>query len=257
MVFLPIADSNPRVWIRYHYVTAALVAACALVFLVEAAMGEEGVVYASYRLGLIPAVLWGGRELSPDLYLVPAPLTLLTSTFLHGGWFHLIGNMLFLWTFGDNIEDSMGHRRFVLFYLLCGALSGLTHAALAAGSPVPTIGASGAVAGVLGAYLVLHPRVRVWGLFLIPFPLRFPSYMVLGGWIAMEVLNAVFFADPKTDTVAVWAHIGGFAAGAGLIRFFKFDHVPLFDRSPEGMPTIRGLTLPSWRRGPWGKGDDR
>lgn len=257
MVFVPIADKNPRVWIRYHYVTFAIVALCAAAFLWELSLGEAGINRSAYRLGLIPASLWGTRDLSAELYLIPAPLTLITSTFLHGSIFHIAFNMLFLWVFGDNIEDSMGHRRFAVFYLLCGAVAGLVHAAVDPSSAVPTIGASGAVAGILGAYLVLHPKVRVWGIFFIPFPLNLPSYFVLGGWIVMEVANALFFSDPATNTIAVWAHIGGFAAGAALVRFFKYEHVALWDKSEEGTPTIRGLTLPSWRAGPWGGGDGK
>lgn len=254
MVFLPIGDVNPRIWIRYHYVTLSLVIACALAFLIQFAGGEAYAERFVYSLGLIPASLWGFAELPPEMKVVPAPFTLIASMFLHGNLLHIVGNMLFLWVFGDNIEDSMGHRRFLVFYLLCGALGGLAHAALNPTSTVPTIGASGAVAGVLGAYFILHPRVKVWGFFFIPFPLKFPTFLVLGGWIAIEIANAVFFADPETNMVAVWAHIGGFAAGALLIRFFKYDHVPLWDKSEEGTPNIRGLTLPSRRHGPWGRG---
>ena len=252
MVFIPIADTNPRVWIRYHYVTVTIIGLCVAIYVLQTLLEAHALNSLAYGLGLIPASLFGVRDLSPDLYLVPAPLTLVTSMFLHGSPLHLLGNMLFLWVFGDNIEDSMGHGRFAVFYLLCGSIGGLIHSIWDPASVVPTIGASGAVAGVLGAYLILHPKVKVWGIFFIPFPLRFPTYIVLGGWIALEVADALIFSDPARNTVAVWAHIGGFAAGAGLIRFFKYSHVPLWDKSDEGVPQLRGLTLPSWRRGPWG-----
>ena len=157
MVFVPFGDENPRTWIRYHYVTAALIAACLLVFVWQAGLPADAGAAAVYRFAIVPGVLWGGAGFPPEFAAPPAAATLLTSLFLHGGWLHLIGNMMFLWVFGDNIEDAMGHRRFVVFYLLCGVVAGLAHAASAPGSTIPTVGASGAISGVLGGYFVLHP----------------------------------------------------------------------------------------------------
>ena len=155
--------------------------------------------------------------------------------------------MLFLWVFGDNIEDAMGHRRFIAFFLLCGVLASVVHLWSDPSSAVPTIGASGAISGVLGAYFVLHPKARIWVLMLSVIPLRLPTYAVIGGWAALNVVNALL-AEPGTTGVAWWAHVGGFVAGAALIRFFKYEHVPLWDTSGDSRWQIGGLTLPSRRR---------
>lgn len=251
MVFVPLGDNNPRIWIRYHYVTMSLIGLCALAYLWLALHDKDGAARIGMGLGVIPSVLFGQDQLSSDLYMVPALLTVVTSMFLHAGVVHLAGNMLFLWIFGDNVEDSMGHWRFLAFYLICGSAGALFHAAMDPTSQVPLVGASGAIAGVLGAYFVLHPRVKLWVMVLFAIPVRLPTFLVLGAWIAIETLNGVF--GGKGTEIAYWAHIGGFVAGALLIRFFKYDHVPLFDLSVEGHPQLRGLTLPSWRRGPWGQ----
>ena len=250
MAFVPLNDENPRIWIRYHFVTMAIIAGCVLAFLWQLGLGERGHQIAFFRYGVIPAVLFGNATLPPEAAIVPAPVTLLTSMFLHGSWLHLIGNMLFLWVFGDNIEDAMGHRRFVLFYLLCGAAAGLAHAASVPGSTIPTVGASGAVAGVLGAYFMLHPRVGVWGLLFGIVPIRLPTVIVLGTWIGLEALNALT-APSDGAGIAWWAHVGGFFAGAVLIVFFRKGHVPLWDSRP-GAQIRRPISFAS-RRGPWGR----
>jgi membrane associated rhomboid family serine protease len=165
---------------------------------------------------------------------------------------HLIGNMLFLWIFGDNIEDSMGHGRFLAFYLGCGALAGLAFALTDPSAHAPTIGASGAVAAVLGAYIVLHPRARI--LVLIGFwPVPMPAFLVLGIWILFQVLNAAY-AQPEETNVAFMAHVAGFFAGAILVFFFKRRAVPMMSPSREAALRIYGL--PHRRpghRGPWGE----
>ena len=150
--------------------------------------------------------------------------------FLHGGWMHLIGNMLFLWVFGDNVEDAMGHGRFLVFYLLCGAAGGLAHAFAAPTSEAPLIGASAAVAGTLSAYLILHPRVKLWVLFLGRIPLKLSAMWVIGAWIAFQFFNLFVALDEETS---YWAHIGGLVAGAVLIPFMRRPDVPLFD---QGLP---------------------
>jgi membrane associated rhomboid family serine protease len=249
MVFLPINDSNKRVWIRYHYVTLALIAACAAMYLFQQSGGEEGFQRMVLGLGVIPAVLFGTRELDPALVLLPPVATLATNLFLHGGFMHLFSNMLFLWVFGDNIEDSMGHGRFIAFFVACGATASLAHAMTMPGSVAPLIGASGAISGILGAYFVLHPKVKIWVLLFAWIPVRLPTFIILGLWAVMQFFNT-FNADPATDNVAWWAHIAGFAAGAGLIRYFKYPHVPLFDTSPETSMDVSGVRLRGRER--WG-----
>ena len=162
--------------------------------------------------------------------MVPAAATLLTSMFLHGGWLHLIGNMLYLWIFGDNVEDAMGHGRFVLFYLVCGLAAALAQAGLDPGSEVPMVGASGAISGVLGAYLMLHPRAHV--LVLIPLGIltqlvRLPALIVLAFWFGLQLFQQLS-APPGQGGVAFMAHIGGFVAGMALVPLFKRPRVRLF-----------------------------
>ena len=221
-MFIPLRDDNPLSRIPFQYVTVALIAASTGIFLFEiTAPSPENVVYS---LGLIPAVLFGQAELAPELYLVPSWATLFTSMFLHGGWFHLIGNMLFLWIFGDNIEDSMGHGRFIVFYLLCGLAAAFAQAGVDPASEVPMIGASGAISGVLGAYLLLFPRARVQVLILLGVFTRIvpiPALYVLGFWIVMQVINGVFSWGGLGGGVAWFAHIGGFAVGLALIKVFQ------------------------------------
>jgi membrane associated rhomboid family serine protease len=156
---IPLRDDNPSE-IR-PVVTVALLAAVAGVFLWELSLGPRGGEAAVYALGLIPGVLLGEHELPADLALVPPVATVLTSMFMHAGWLHLLGNMLYLWIYGDNVEDAMGHAKFLLFYLVCGVVAALTQALPDPHSVVPMIGASGAISGVLGAYLLLFPHARV------------------------------------------------------------------------------------------------
>ncbi|MCZ6523505.1 MAG: rhomboid family intramembrane serine protease, partial [Alphaproteobacteria bacterium] len=173
---IPLHDDNPT-RIR-PLVTVALIVLCVLAFLWQISLGEVDQQRLVAGLGLIPVVLLGQAELPPMLELVPAELTVVTSMFLHGGWMHLIGNMLYLWIFGNNIEDAMGHWRFVLFYLLCGAAAALAQVLQDPASATPMIGASGAIAGVLGAYLLLYPRARVLVLVFLGFfvtTLRLPA----------------------------------------------------------------------------------
>jgi membrane associated rhomboid family serine protease len=254
VVFIPVTDTNRRTWIQYHYVTVALICACIAVFILQIGGGQQGFLWMVYAFGAIPAVLFGSAALPDDVALIPSWFTLVTSMFLHGGVAHLAGNMLFLWVFGDNVEDAMGHRRFILFYLLCGAIAALAHAAVVPESVAPMIGASGAISGVLGAYFILHPRVQVWIIVFAFIPLRLPTYLVLGTWAAMQVILS-FAADEATNQVAWWAHIAGFAAGAGLIRFFRYPHVVLWDTSATGSIDIHGVRLRSrlWEK--WNGGD--
>ena len=248
-MFLPVSDNNRRIWIRYHFVTLALVGACIAVFLLQISGTEDDFNRLMFGLGMIPAVIVGDARLDPELVLVPPSLTLLTSMFLHGGLGHLFGNMLFLWVFGDNVEDSMGHGRFLGFYLLCGVIAALAQLTVDAGSRVPVIGASGAVSGILGAYFVLHPRVQVWVLAFAFIPLRLPTWVVLGLWIAMQFVMSLSTGEGEPETVAWWAHIGGFVAGAVLIRYFRYPHVPLWDTSAGDALKVGGLRFRNRQEG--------
>jgi membrane associated rhomboid family serine protease len=147
--------------------------------------------------------------------------------FLHGSWMHLLSNMAFLWVFGDNVEDAMGHVKFLLFYLLCGAAAGLAHAWMSPASPAPLIGASGAIAGVIAAYLMLYPHIKVWILVLWRLPLRLPAMVVLGFWIVVQIISVATSSGSRT---AWWAHLGGFAAGMILIPLFKHRSIRLLSR---------------------------
>jgi membrane associated rhomboid family serine protease len=231
---LPLHDDNPTT--TRPYVTVGLMIANLLVYVWHHLLllpgAAERVVYA---LGVIPAVLMGREALPADLALLPAPATILTSMFLHGGFLHLAGNMLYLWIFGNNVEDAMGHVRFFGFYLLCGVAAVFAQVLPNPGSVVPMIGASGAISGVLGAYLLLYPRARVLlGLplgFLIVQLGRFPAGWVLVAWFAMQLLmggmNATRAAG-DAGGVAFGAHIGGFVAGLLLVTLFKRRNVPLW-----------------------------
>lgn len=224
---IPLKDDNPT---RIQPVISwFILGSCVLVFLYQLSLGQqaERLVYA---LGMVPAVLLGTKALPPEITLVPAPVTLLTSMFLHGGWMHLIGNMLYLWVFGDNVEDAMGHWRFIAFYLICGVAAALAQLAIDPGSTTPMIGASGAIAGLLGAYLLLHPKAHV--LVLIPMGVfsqvvRLPAMLVLGFWFVLQLFNQLL--QGTGGGVAFMAHIGGFVAGMLLIPLFKYRRVRLFD----------------------------
>ena len=244
MVFIPVTDSNRRSWIRYHYVTLALIAVCILVFLLQVSGGQDSFPRLVFGLGVIPSVLFGLSQLPGDVALVPAWLTLLTSMFLHGDLAHLASNMLFLWVFGDNVEDAIGHRRFAAFYVLCGLIAAFAHAIVDPTSQIPTIGASGAVSGILGAYFVIHPRVQVWIVVFAFIPVRLPTFLVLGAWALMQVIFS-FWGGAESASVAWWAHIAGFAAGAGLIRYFRYPHVALWDTSESGTIDVSGVRLRS------------
>jgi rhomboid family protein len=235
MPFLPLYDDHPRVLIQYAWVTWGVIAACTLVYLYEASLAPDEVGRLMFGLGLIPATVTGDRELDPELVLVPPLATLLTAQFLHGSWMHLIANMLYLWVFGDNVEDAMGHGRFLAFYLLCGLIAALSQIAADPSSTVPTLGASGAISGVLGAYLILTPRARV----LVPIiiiPLYLPAYVLLIFWLLIQVASAAT-GGPVGGGVAWWEHIGGFAAGALLVIPFRHKTVPLFagGKLPQGV----------------------
>jgi rhomboid family protein len=230
-MFIPLYDYNTLRSIRTPIVTRTLIAITVLVFLVfESGLVVDAQMASVGAFGVIPAEFYLGAGLRSELGVIPEPLTFVTYVFLHGGWMHLIGNMLFLWVFGDNVEDAMGHARFVAFYFLCGAAGGVAHALANPTSEAPLIGASAAVAGTLAAYLILHPRVKLWVLVLGRIPLKISAMWAIGAWIVFQFVNLFMALDKET---AYWAHIGGLAAGAILIPFMRRPDVPLFDR---GLP---------------------
>jgi membrane associated rhomboid family serine protease len=217
---IPLRDENP---VRsVPWVTWALLASCVLVFLWQISLGPPHFNRLIFGLGVIPAVLFGHAYLPPEIALVPPAATIFTSMFLHGGWLHLAGNMLYLWIFGDNVEDRLGRLRFLCFYLLCGVAAVFAQALPAPETRVPMVGASGAISGVLGAYLLLFPRARV--LVLVPFGfilkvVRMPAVWVLGLWFAIQLL-ASLVAPQGEGGIAFRAHLGGFIAGLALVHVF-------------------------------------
>jgi membrane associated rhomboid family serine protease len=225
-MFLPLHDKNPLTIVAFQFVTVVTILLSIAIFLWQQSLTGESAQYASYAYGLLPSVFLHHQSLPPEVHALPSQLTLISYMFLHGSWVHLLGNMLFLWVFGDNIEDSMGHFRFVIFYLLCGIAAGLTHTLIEPASNMPMIGASGAIAGLLGAYLMLHPRVRVLVLLLGRIPLYLPAYLLLIGWIIFQIYSVTSGGDETA--VAWWAHIGGFITGMILIIPMKYRQIKLF-----------------------------
>jgi len=227
---IPLHDDNPTE--RTPFVTIAFIVSCILVFLYQAAVPQQQGEIFVFQYGAIPALLFGEADLPATMSIaIPAYATLITSMFLHGGWMHLLGNMLYLWVFGNNVEDVMGHARFLVFYLTCGVLAALSHAITDPSSTIPMVGASGAISGVLGAYILLFPRAHV----LVFMPgigmTRIAAGIVLGMWFFMQLLSGGMSMGSTGGGVAFFAHIGGFVAGMVLIGLFKRPEVPFF--SPE------------------------
>lgn len=250
MPFIPLYDRNPRVLVARPWVTWGLIVMSSAIYVAQISAGTGGNERLIFGLGLIPATLSGDAELGAHLYLISPVMTLITYMFLHGGLLHLGGNMLFLWVFGDNIEDAMGHRRFIAFYLLGGIAAGLLQVLIDPLSRSPTIGASGAIAAVLGAYLMLHPRAKI----LVPiiiFPVYIPAVFLLVFWIGFQIYTAL---NGAPGSVAWWAHIGGFFAGVVLIVPMRHNSLPLFGVGdlPGGLTLRRG-----YRRHSGGKDDRR
>jgi membrane associated rhomboid family serine protease len=219
MIFaLPLYDDNPTV--RDPIVTYLVIGLCVGAFLWQLGQDERAVLYG---YGMIPAHLFGLWRPPRAFQVMPAWTTLVTSMFLHGGWLHLIGNMLFLWIFGNNIEDVLGHWRYLLFYLLCGVVAALTQAFSSYGTHVPMVGASGAIAGVLGAYLLLYPNANVHVFVWIVIFFRIvsvPAWIMLGLWFALQILSGLE-RSPGTPGVAFWAHVGGFVSGIVLVIWLR------------------------------------
>ena len=232
-MFIPLRDENTLKSIPFQYVTVSLIVINVAVYLLEVgALQFGGVDEATLAtLSLTPKTLLAGGAVSGsghgDVFPFMRGITLFTYMFLHADIVHLTGNILFLWVFGDNVEDAMGHVRFLFFYLACGVFAGLFHCWMVPNSDLPTIGASGAISGVIAAYLMLHPRVGVWVLAFKFIPLRISAGLVLGLWIVLQVAMIALHAD---GTIAWWAHIGGLIAGAVLVVVLRRPGVPLFDK---------------------------
>lgn len=213
---IPLKDDNPTR--RIPYVNLLLIAANFTVFGYQYFWLPQGPAYLINALGFIPHEAFGLNDI-PPLSPIPLPLTLLTAMFIHGGWMHILGNMLYLWIFGDNVEDRLGHGRYLLFYFMCGTAAGLTHAFVFAQSTVPCVGASGAVAGVLAAYLLFFPKAKVSTLFVFFIfirIIRLPAVVVLGVWIVLQVVSGMTELSARAGGVAWFAHIGGFLSGVAM-----------------------------------------
>jgi membrane associated rhomboid family serine protease len=252
----PLRDDNPH--FLTPIVTYALIAANVLAWALLQGFGTEPALSRSVcELGLTPGELLqtavaGARVPVSETAVcivtdMPSWFTPLTSMFMHGSWMHLIGNMWFLWIFGNNVEDSMGHVRFVVFYLLCGFAAAAAQTLADPDSIIPMVGASGAIGGVMGAYVVLYPRVKVHMLVFLGFfvtTIAVPAVFMLGYWFALQLLSGALSSGVEGG-VAFWAHVGGFVAGAILVLLFRDPR--LLERHPYyGMQ--RASPTRSWRR---------
>jgi membrane associated rhomboid family serine protease len=254
----PIRDDNPHILTPYAtYGIVALNAAAWL--LLQGAGSEPGLTTSVCNLGLIPGEVLGtvppgtGIEMGPGAVCAvdagSSWYTVLTSMFMHGGWLHILGNMWFLWIFGNNVEDSMGHARFVVFYLLCGLAAAALQVWTNPESAVPMVGASGAIGGVMGAYVLLYPRVHVHMLVILGFyinTIAVPAVLMLGYWLLLQFIGGIGSIGAEGGGVAFWAHVGGFVAGAVLVQLFK-DRSLLAKHPYGGWSRGRSPTQ-SWHR---------
>ena len=214
----PISDENP---IRITpYVTYALIVVNVIVFLFELTLSQPNLQDFLYAWAMIPCQLTNICSVSLPVSSHPEALTLITSQFLHGGWMHLLGNMLFLWIFGNNIEDCLGHFKFIIFYLTCGIFAALTQWFFSASSPIPSLGASGSIAGILGAYILRYPKAQILTIIPlgIPIPVRVSALFFLGIWFLQQALYSLATLSVPMNVgleggIAYWAHSGGFIAG--------------------------------------------
>jgi membrane associated rhomboid family serine protease len=230
-MFVPLYDYNPLKSIRAPYVTYWLIITNVFVFVVfQSGLVLEIDQTSLANLGFIPLLLKSSATLPIP---IPEPVTLITYMFLHGGWLHLFGNMIFLWVFGDNVEEAMGRLRFLIFYLLCGILGGLAFFATDVHSQTPLIGASGAIAGVVVAYAMLRPCAKITAL-VFAIPMRISAYWVIGFFVFMQFIN---LGSASASEVAYWCHVGGMAAGGVLFPLMRQPGVVLFE-------CIRGSSQP-------------
>jgi membrane associated rhomboid family serine protease len=231
---IPISDDNPGRTVPI--VTWAIIAGCVAAYLWERSLGGQ-IDAALTVLGFVPASLSAGHGAPPQGYVDVSPIaTIFTSMFLHGGLLHLGGNMLYLWIFGNNVEDAMGHVRYAVFYLLSGVAAALTMALIDPHSQIPMVGASGAISGILASYVLLWPRARVTvivPLGIIFYPMAVSAMWVVGFWFVLQLLSALL-TDAAQPGVAFWAHVGGFIVGAILTPFLKSAQYRLFGEVYRG-----------------------
>ena len=255
----PIRDENPQ--LRTPYVTFVIIGINVAAWVLLQGLGSEPALSRSIcQLGLIPGDLFGNIDLRYASERLPCPvngqgswLTVMSSMFMHGGWMHIIGNMWFMWIFGGNVEDAMGHTRFALFYLLCGIAAAAAQMFANTASPIPMVGASGAIGGVMGAYIIVFPRVHVHMLLILGFyvtTVAVPAVLMLGYWIVIQFVGGLASAGATGGGVAFWAHIGGFVAGAVLVLLFKNE------RLLAGHP-YRGWRQRHHASSAWRRVDDR
>ncbi len=217
---IPLKDNNPTR--TFPFITIALIVINCILFIIELTQGKYLITFIE-SFGCIPYEITIGTDVEPFIFF-PVRLTIITSMFLHGGWMHLVGNMLYLWIFGNNIEDRLGHFRFIIFYLFIGVIASLTQIMVNPFSTIPQIGASGAVSGILGAYILLFPKTKVLTLIPLFYIIRIislPAFVVLGFWIVLQIINGfVSLSYTAQGGVAFFAHIGGFIAGLLFIKPF-------------------------------------
>jgi membrane associated rhomboid family serine protease len=243
-VVIPIYDSDPLEKSHRAYVNWLLIALNIAIYAFQDATSDKVSTQLLLNFALFPVAVTGDAVTGG---FMPPSFTIFTYMFLHGGWMHVLLNMLFLWVLGDNIEDAIGRGRYLVFYLLCGMAGGAAHALAAPQSNVPLVGASGAIAGVIAAYMMLRPCARITVLIFGFIPFRLASYWVLGFWALSQVWHV--FSLEKSDT-AWWAHVGGLAAGAVLITIIRPAGVVLFECM---RPEDAVAAAESGSSGPWGK----
>ena len=219
MFFFPISDINKTK--NKPILSWMVIVCCILIFIYQQNLDYHSKQTTILTFGMIPSVIFNIKQLSDELVIIPSYMTLVSSMFLHGGWMHLIGNMAYLYIFGDNIEDKLGKIKFIIFYVSCGIFAALSQALVDINSETPMIGASGAISGVLGAYLVLFPKkdIKVFLWFLIFIKIfRIPAMYVIGCWIFIQFFS---LNNSEESNIAYLAHIGGFIAGIILIIIFR------------------------------------
>lgn len=246
----PIRDDNPQIKTPYATYGIVLLNIAAWIFL-QAFGREPGLSGSVCNFGLIPGELLQRATVGTGMCVIGDPSwhTTVTSMFMHGSWMHILGNMWFLWIFGDNVEDAMGSIRFVFFYLLCGLVAAAAQVAVDPASSIPMVGASGAIGGVMGAYILLYPRVRVHLLLILVFyvsTFAVPAWLMLGYWLLLQVLSGVTTFGVQGGGVAFWAHIGGFVGGALLI--FVFRNRELLNRHPYHGWNPANPALRNWQK---------
>lgn len=236
LIMFPLRDENPTK--LTPVVTIAFIVICSALYLIQLAGGESVARTQVFEYGLIPGEVTQGEGIGINMLISGHFYSFFSSIFIHGGFFHVLGNMLFLWIFGNNIEDALGHKRFILFFLACGFIAGLAQVATDTNSVIPMVGASGAVSGIMGAYILLFPRAKIvtllfLGIFITI--IRISAGWYIGGWFVMQAVQGIA-SSPGGGGVAWWAHIGGFIAGLVLLPLMKKPRQNLFQ--PK-------------RRGPW------